>query len=563
MNCVKPSDFKDCPKSPCSKYDCLPFRKVVIPAVLGDDSEGSDYAPENGAYANALVEYEANGAMYMYASDGIFTKISMTAGGSGAASVEYVDTHDAQTLLDAKNYTDANIPTKTSELTNDSGYITEADIPEKTSDLTNDGADGTSTYVEADDLAAVATSGAYNDLTGRPTIPTVNNATLTIKRNGTTVQTFSANASSNKTADITVPSNVSDLVNDSGYLTTATLPVAAANTPGVVKVGAGLAITDGTLSATGGGTADSVEWDNVLHRPTDVSYWTNDAGYITGSGLATVATSGSYNDLTNKPTIPAAQVNSDWNASSGKAQILNKPTLATVATSGSYNDLTNKPTIPSGQIQSDWNQTNNAEVDYIKNKPNLATVATSGSYNDLSNKPTIPTVNNATLTITQNGTSVGTFTANASSNKTIAVTDTTYSDATTSASGLMSASDKTKLDGIATGAEVNVQANWTQTTTTADDYIKNKPNLATVATSGSYNDLSNKPTIPAAQVNSDWTASSGVSQILNKPSLATVATSGAYSDLSGTPSIPVITMTNTDPGEGGTLAANSFIGVYS
>lgn len=330
MNCVKPSDFKDCPKSPCSKYNCLPFRKVVIPAVLGDDSEGSDYAPENGAYANALVEYEANGAMYIYASDGIFTKISMTAGGAGAASVEYVDTQDAITLSEAKNYTDAHIPTKTSELTNDSGYITEASIPERTSDLTNDGADGNSTYVESDDLAAVATSGAYSDLTGTPTIPTVNNATLTIKRNGTTVQSFTANSSSNKTADISVPVNVSDLVNDSGYLTTSTLPVAATNTPGVVKVGAGLAIANGTLSATGGGTADAVEWDNVLNKPT----------------FATVATSGSYNDLSNKPTIPAAQVNSDWNANSGVSQILNKPTLAAVATSGAYSDLTGTPSVP-------------------------------------------------------------------------------------------------------------------------------------------------------------------------------------------------------------------------
>ena len=42
--------------------------------------------------------------------------------------------------------------------------------------------------------------------------------------------------------------------------------------------------------------------------------------------LSTVATSGDYDDLTNKPTIPAAQVNADWNASSGVAQILNKPT---------------------------------------------------------------------------------------------------------------------------------------------------------------------------------------------------------------------------------------------
>lgn len=51
----------------------------------------------------------------------------------------------------------------------------------------------------------------------------------------------------------------------------------------------------------------------------------------------------------------------------------------------------------------------------------LATVATTGDYDDLLDKPTIPTVNNATLTITQGGVSKGTFTANASSNVTIAL----------------------------------------------------------------------------------------------------------------------------------------------
>lgn len=161
--------------------------------------------------------------------------------------------------------------------------------PTKTSDLTNDGADGTSTYIEADELATVATSGSYNDLTDKPTIPTVNNATLTIQKNGTTVNTFTANASSNATANITVPTSTSDLTNDGA---------------------------DGTST------------------------------YVEADDLASVATSGSYNDLTNKPTIPAAQVNSDWNASSGVAQILNKPTLAAVATSGAYNDLSGKPTIP-------------------------------------------------------------------------------------------------------------------------------------------------------------------------------------------------------------------------
>ena len=66
-------------------------------------------------------------------------------------------------------------------------------VPTQTSDLINNGADGTSTYVEADDLATVATSGSYNDLSNKPTIPTVNNGTLTIQRNTTTVGTFTAN----------------------------------------------------------------------------------------------------------------------------------------------------------------------------------------------------------------------------------------------------------------------------------------------------------------------------------------------------------------------------------
>lgn len=64
-------------------------------------------------------------------------------------------------------------------------------------------------------------------------------------------------------------------------------------------------------------------------------------------------------------------------------------------------------------------------------------------------------------------------------------TDTTYSEATESAAGLMSTSMVTKLDGIADGAEVNVQADWNQTTTTADDYIKNKPTLGTAAAAAS------------------------------------------------------------------------------
>ena len=89
------------------------------------------------------------------------------------------------------------------------------------------------------------------------------------------------------------------------------------------------------------------------------------------------------------PSIPAAQVQTNWNATSGIASILNKPTLATVATTGSYSDLSGLPTIPNSQIQSDWTQSNSTSLDFIKNKPTLATVAISGSYSDLIGTPTL------------------------------------------------------------------------------------------------------------------------------------------------------------------------------
>lgn len=73
---------------------------------------------------------------------------------------------------------------------------------------------------------------------------------------------------------------------------------------------------------------------------------------------------------------------------------------------------------------------------------------------------------------------------------------------TTALAGLMLPSDKTKLNGIAAGAEVNVNADWNATE--GDAQILNKPTLATVATSGSYNDLTNKPTIPTMVVNKKY-----------------------------------------------------------
>lgn len=84
----------------------------------------------------------------------------------------------------------------------------------------------------------------------------------------------------------------------------------------------------------------------------------------------------------------------------------------------------------------------------ITGKPSFATVATSGSYNDLSNKPTIPTSLPTPNSLTFTGATTGTW--NGSAAKTVNIP--TYSNASTSSAGLMSASDKSKLDGIASGA---------------------------------------------------------------------------------------------------------------
>lgn len=167
----------------------------------------------------------------------------------------------------------------------------------------------------------------------------------------------------------------------------------------------------GSFGSTGSGSNnynDLVNKPSINNVELSGNKTGNQLGLVSDTDLATVATTGNYNDLLHKPTIPAAQVNSDWNAISGVARILNKPTiptktsdltndsgfvessdLATVATTGDYDDLTNKPTIPSAQVNSDWDSTSG--VSEILNKPTLSTVATSGSYNDLTDTPTIPT----------------------------------------------------------------------------------------------------------------------------------------------------------------------------
>lgn len=88
--------------------------------------------------------------------------------------------------------------------------------------------------------------------------------------------------------------------------------------------------------------------------------------------------------------ITAADI-ANWNAK------VNSSDLASVATSGSYNDLSDKPDIPQAQVQSDWNESDSSKVDYIKNKPTIPTVPSNVSafnndagYLTTESDPTVP-----------------------------------------------------------------------------------------------------------------------------------------------------------------------------
>ena len=115
-----------------------------------------------------------------------------------------------------------------------------------------------------------------------------------------------------------------------------------------------------TIESSGGGSTINVINDLTSTSTTDAlsAYQGNllNAAVLlkaNDADLKPVAKSGDYDDLTNKPTIPAAQIQSDWNQTS----------------TSSLDFIKNKPTIPAAQIQSDWNQTSTSALDFIKNKP--------------------------------------------------------------------------------------------------------------------------------------------------------------------------------------------------
>lgn len=217
----------------------------------------------------------------------------------------YYTQEQVNNLLDNKA-DKSSIPTKTSDLTNDSGYITKSvdnldnyyteteinsllgnkantsDIPTKTSQLTND-----SGYIDN----------------------TVNDLENYYKKNETYNQTQVNNLLNNKADKTEIPTKVSELENDKGYISE--IPVASATQLGGIKVGDNLVITeDGVLSSIGGstGTSDYNALSNkpALNTDNSVALEVNAQEEISGTvSLHKVSKTGNYNDLLNKPNIPS------------------------------------------------------------------------------------------------------------------------------------------------------------------------------------------------------------------------------------------------------------------
>ena len=250
-------------------------------------------------------------------------------------------------------------------------------------------------------FATVATSGSYNDLSNKPTIPTIPGAlknpnALTISLNGTSQGAYDGSAA--KSINITASS-----------------VGAAASTHTHTKA----QITDFPTSMP---ASDVYSWAKQSSKP---SYsWSEISGK---PSFATVATSGSYNDLSNKPTIPTIP---------GALKNPNALTISLNGTSqGAYDGSAAKSiniTASSvGAAASTHTHTKAQITDFPTSMPasdvySWAKQSSKPSYSwsEISGRPTIPSVGNGTVTITQNGTNKGSFTLNQSGNATIALTDT-------------------------------------------------------------------------------------------------------------------------------------------
>lgn len=296
-------------------------------------------------------------------------------------------------------------------------------------------------------FAKVAISGSYNDLSNKPTIPSVGNGTITIKQAGAVKGSFTTNQSGATTIELTdnntntwrdvidnLTSTETDkslsakqgkLLNDNkAEIREWSAQIKCATWSRLCYVEQKGSVIGSSFILNISGTRNAVVYNDtfvikVHHSQKATISKISGSTYSTGIQVRVVSDSSG-----NCYVEMYENVNGATNTT---AQIV-YCSLIDIACGAitTYTSFTNGASIPTGFTSNATITTNSNSLQgnltwgEITGKPAFKTVATSGSYDDLSNKPTI---GNGTVTITQGGTSKGTFTLNQTGNTTIALTD--------------------------------------------------------------------------------------------------------------------------------------------
>ena len=479
------------------------------------------------------------------------------------------------------------IPSKTSDLTNDSGFLTEVDyptdvknkpfIPEKTSQLVNDAGfltehQSLAGYVKDTDLANVATSGDYNDLSNKPTIPSdyvsYNQQTLTEQQKAQARSNIGAGSSgfsgdyNDLTNKPTIPSKTSELQNDSGYINTESEPAFNAS--------AAKNIT----------SSDITNWNNKVNSESGKGLSTND--YTTSekeklAGIASGAQANVIENITlngnnvpvNNKTVALTVITEAVNNLTNyylKSETYTKAEVNALVTGFGFEVVATLPTenIKTNVIYLVPKQspvTNNIKDEYIY-ITNVGWELIGSTSMDLSGYVTTTQLNNTLASYLQSETDP---VFNASPAKNITSQDiTNWNNKSTFSGSYNDLTDKPTIPAA------QIQSDWNQSDNTAKDYIKNKPTIPDAQVQSNWNEtdtsskayIQNKPTIPASPVNADWNSNSGLSQILNKPTIPTNTSqlnndSGFITDKSDKEDKPTITESNATTYTIGTLNGNT------
>ena len=481
----------------------------------------------------------------------------------------YNNLEDLPTLFSG-NYNDLlnkpTVPSKTSELTNDSSFTTSTQLATKADKI------HTHNYNDLEDKPTLF-SGAYKDLTGKPTIPTkiselindsnfVDSTVLSTKANA--VHTHNYDDLTNKpvlfsgtyadlTGKPTIPTKTSELTNDSNFATVTLLDSKADK----VHNHSYTELDD--LPTLFSGDYKDLIGTPVI--PSKTSELTNDSNFATTDLVNTKANkthshsyldledkptlfSGAYADLTGRPTIPTltSELENDSNFTT-KAYVEQR--ITDVATSGEI-DLSDYVT--TAQLNTKADKVHTHSYEDLTEKPTLF----SGKYADLIGKPTIPT-KTSDITNDSNFVTTSQLNTKADTIHTHSYEDLTdkptlfsgkYADLTGKPTIPTKVSELTNDSSFATTVQLSTKANTVHTHDYAD--LENKPTLF----SGKYIDLLDKPTIPsktseltndsnfvdtiALATKANLTHSHSYSDLEDKPILF----SGAYADLTGKPTIP-------------------------